>query len=98
MIFQEDYSSQIPALRTLINLGYRYLSHKEVMEERLSRTSNVLLEPILKEQLSNLNEIRVSSSHTEKFSQANIDEAVRRLKDVPFELGYLSASEYIYEL
>lgn len=98
MIFQEDYSSQIPALRTLINLGYRYLSHKEVMEERLSRTSNVLLEPILKEQLSKLNEIRVSSSHTEKFSQANIDEAVRRLKDVPFELGYLSASEYIYEL
>lgn len=29
--FQEDYSSQLPALRMLINLGYRYLSQEEVM-------------------------------------------------------------------
>ena len=76
MIFQEDYSSQLPALRTLINLGYRYLSQEEVMEQRYDRTSNVLLEPILKEQLAKINTIRVSSTHTEKFTQSNIDEAV----------------------
>ena len=98
MIFQEEYSSQIPALRTLINLGYRYLSNEEVMTQRQGRTTNVLLEPILKEQLHKLNEIRVSSSQTERFSKSNIDEAVMRLKEIPFEKGYLSASEYIYEL
>lgn len=98
MIFQEDYSSQLPALRTLINLGYRYLSQEEVMAQRYDRTSNVLLEPILKEQLAKINEIRVSSTHTEKFTQSNIDEAVLQLKEIPFEQGYLHASEHIYEL
>lgn len=98
MIFQEDYSSQIPALRTLINLGYHYLSRKEVMAQRYDRTSNVLLEPILKEQLAKINEIRVSSTHTEKFTQSNIDEAVLKLKEIPFEQGYLQASQHIYEL
>ena len=98
MIFQEDYSSQLPALRMLINLGYRYLSQEEVTEQRYNRTNNVLLEPILKEQLAKFNKIRVSSTQTEKFTQSNIDEAVLRLKEIPLELGYLSASEHIYEL
>ncbi|MGO1729943.1 MAG: type I restriction endonuclease subunit R [Flavobacteriaceae bacterium] len=98
MIFQEDYSSQLPALRTLINLGYQYLSQEEVMAQRYDRTSNVLLEPILKEQLAKFNEIRVSSTHTEKFTQSNIDEAALRLKEIPLEQGYLTASAHIYEL
>lgn len=98
MIFQEDYSSQLPALRTLINLGYQYLSQQEVMAQRYDRASNVLLEPILKEQLAKINEIRVSSTHTEKFTQSNIDEAVLRLKEIPLEQGYLSATQHIYEL
>lgn len=97
-MFQEDYSSQLPALRTLINLGYRYLSQEEVMSQRYHRSSNVLLEPILKEQLSKINEIQVSSSHIEKFTQSNLDEAVLRLKEIPFEQGYLHASEHIYEM
>src|SRR5699024_8291446 len=62
------------------------------------KTSNVLLEPVLKEQLSKINEIRVSSTHTEKFTQSNIDEAVLTLKEVPFEEGYTGANEYAYEL
>src|SRR5699024_8719090 len=74
--FQEDYSAQIPALRTLINAGYTFLSRKETMEQRFGRTGNVLLEPILKKQLAAFNEIRVSSTQTEKFTQSNIDEAV----------------------
>ena len=95
--FQEDYSSQIPALRMLINLGYTYLSQKEVMHLRFDRTSNVLLEPILKEQLAKINEIEVSSTQTEKFTQSNIAEAVLRLKDIPFEQGYVKATETIYD-
>jgi len=95
--FQEDYSSQIPALRMLINLGYQYLSQEKVMKLRYNRTSNVLLEPILKEQLAKINEIQVSSTQTEKFTQSNIDEAVLRLKEIPMEQGYAKATEYIYD-
>ena len=95
--FQEDYSSQLPALRMLINLGYTYLSQEEVMRQRYNRTSNVLLEPILKEQLAKINEIQVSSTQTEKFTQSNIDEAVLRLKEIPFEQGYAKATEYVYD-
>lgn len=96
--FQEDYSSQIPALRMLINAGYTFLSKEETMELRYQRTGNVLLEPILKEQLAKINIVRVSSSQTEKFTQSNIDEAVLRLKEIPFDAGYTQATEYIYEL
>ncbi|MCK0205596.1 type I restriction endonuclease [Ornithobacterium rhinotracheale] len=68
------------------------------MELRYHKTSNVLLEPILKEQLAKINEIRISSTQIEKFTQSNIDEAVIRLKNIPFEEGYISATEYIYDL
>lgn len=44
----EDHISQIPALQLLIKMGYQYLSPDEAMELRGGRTSNVLLEPILK--------------------------------------------------
>ena len=47
----EDHISQIPALQLLIKMGYQYLSPDEAMELRGGRTSNVLLEPILKKQL-----------------------------------------------
>lgn len=95
--FQEDYSSQIPALRMLINLGYEYLPQEKVMQLRYNRTSNVLLESILKEQLAKINKIQVSSTQTEKFTQSNIDEAVLRLKEIPMEQGYAKATEYIYD-
>lgn len=94
----EDHTSQIPALRLLINAGYTFLSGEEVMRLRYDRTGNVLLEPILKEQLAKINEIRVSSSRTERFTQSNIDEAVLRLKEIPMESGYTEATEYIYEM
>lgn len=95
--FREDFSSQIPALRLLVNLGYTYLSQDEVMELRFERTSGVLLEPVLKDQLAAINTVRVSSAHTEAFTSENIEEAVRRLKDVPMDQGYGKATEYVYE-
>lgn len=96
--FQEEYSSQIPALRVLINAGYTYLSQEEVMALRQGKTHNVLLEDILKEQISKINQIQVSSTQTEKFTQSNIDEAVLRLKEYPMNEGYISATEHIYEM
>ena len=44
----EKYLSQIPALQELMNLGYTFLSPEEALKERGGRTSNVLLENILR--------------------------------------------------
>lgn len=96
--FQEEYSSQLPALRMLINAGYTYLNNDEVMQLRGNKTDNVLLEPIVKKQLALLNNIQVSSIETAKFTESNIEEAILKLKDIPLTEGYISATEYIYQL
>jgi len=40
--FIEDHISQIPALKLLMNLGWKYLTPDQAMELRGQRTSNVL--------------------------------------------------------
>ncbi len=50
--------SQLPALQLLQGLGYGYLTYDEVQKERQDRGSNVLLEGILRQQLTKLNRIR----------------------------------------
>lgn len=49
--FKEDHISQIPALQLLQKLGYEYLTPEEAMEMRGGKTSNVLLEEVLRNQL-----------------------------------------------
>ena len=46
--FKEDHISQIPALQMLQKLGYIYLSPEEAMLLRGNKTSNVILEEVLK--------------------------------------------------
>ncbi|MCR6640102.1 MAG: type I restriction endonuclease [Sporocytophaga sp.] len=53
--FKEDHISQIPALQLLQKLGYTYLSPEEAEKLRGSKTSNVLLEDILRKQLKEIN-------------------------------------------
>ena len=62
--FKEDHISQIPALQLLQKLGYTYLSPEEALELRGGKTSNVLLESILRKQLESINSIQVSSVKT----------------------------------
>jgi len=45
--FKETHSSQIPALETLIKLGYTYLPPEQALRERGEKTSQVLLPDIL---------------------------------------------------
>lgn len=96
--FKEDHISQIPALQMLINLGYTYISPEAALKARDLKTSNVLLESVLREQLKDINSIRLSSSKTSIFSDANIEAGIRALKDIPLVDGYISASEKVYEL
>ncbi|MDD4149660.1 MAG: HsdR family type I site-specific deoxyribonuclease [Bacteroidales bacterium] len=96
--FKEDHISQIPALQMLINMGYTYLPPEDALKARFSKTSNVLLEDVLRVQLNRINSIKVSSSRTGIFSDSNIEAGIRALKEIPMVDGYISAAEAVYNL
>ena len=97
--FKEDHISQIPALQLLQKLGYTYLSQAEAEDLRGGKTSNVLLEDILRKQLKEINsEKRISSTKTTYISDANIENGIRALKELPMNEGYIAACETAYNL
>jgi type I restriction enzyme R subunit len=96
--FKEDQVSQIPALQMLQKLGYTYLTPIEAEELRGNKTGLVILEPILRKQLQEINSIQVSSTKTAFFSDANIENGIQSLKDIPMNEGYMAASKKAYEL
>ncbi len=97
--FKEDHISQIPALQFLQNLGYTYLSPAEAEQLRGGKTSNVLLEEVLRKQLKEINaEKRISSTKTTYISDANIENGIRALKELPMNEGYIAACEAAYNL
>jgi len=97
--FKEDHISQIPALQLLQKLGYTYLSPAEAEFLRGGKTSNVLLEDILRKQLKEINsEKRISSTKTTYISDANIENGIRALKELPMNDGYIAACETAYNL
>ena len=80
--FKEDHISQIPALQLLQKLGYTYLSPTEAENLRGGKTSNVLLEDILRKQLKAINsDKRISSTKITYISDANIENGIRALKE-----------------
>lgn len=94
--FKEDHISQIPALQFLQNLGYKYLSPDEALYLRGNKTSNVLLEDVLRKQLKEINSIRISTTRTSLFTDANIEAGITALKDLPMNDGYIAACETAY--
>ena len=95
--FREDDASQIPALLLLQSMGFTYLSPNEALRLRGGRTSNVLLEPVLREQLRLLNPYTFKGE-TYVFSESNLTNAVYALNDYPLQQGYLEANRYIFDL
>lgn len=92
----EKHLSQIPALQTLINLGYEFLTPTEALRERQNRTSNVLLENILRNQLKEINRIRYKANEF-LFSEENVQSAIQKLKNIKYD-GLLKTNEAIYDL
>ena len=92
----EKHLSQIPALQLLIGLGFEFLTPAEALRERQNRTSNVLLENILREQLKDINRIRYRGSEY-LFSEENIQSAIQKLKNIKYD-GLLKTNEAIYDL
>ncbi len=96
--FKEDHISQIPALQMLVKLGYTYLSPAEAERLRGGKSTNVILEDVLKKQLKEINSIKVSAHKTSLFTDENIDRGVLALKNLPMNEGYIAACEKAYNL
>jgi len=96
--FKEDHISQIPALQMLIKLGYIYITQTEAEQLRGSKTSNVILDKVLREQLKSINKVQLSSTSSTEFSDGNIEAAIRKIKEVDMVEGYINASAKIYSM
>lgn len=94
--FKEDHISQIPALEQLQKLGYVYLSPNDASQLRGDKTTNVILEDVLRSQLKKINSIKVSSSYQTYFSDENIEKGILAIRNVPLNDGYINASETVY--
>ena len=95
--FKEDHISQIPALQLLMKLGYRYITPDEALEARGNRSSNVLLETILKRQLQEINKIEYRGKEF-PFSESNVNAAILAIRDLPLQDGFISANQSFYDL
>lgn len=96
--FKENDISQIPALELLKKLGYKYISPEEAFEMRGEKTSNVLLEEVLRQQLRELNSIRIGSHNEARFSEQNIENGIVALRNVSMEGGYINGNETVYNM
>jgi len=94
--FDEKHLSQLPALQLLMQMGYEFLSPSEVLHQRQGRTSNVLLEGVLRESLKKINRIWHKGSEF-LFSEENIQTAVQKLKNVKYD-GLVRTNEVVYDL
>lgn len=92
----EKHLSQIPAVQLLIGLGFEYLTPTEALRQRQGRTSNVLLEDILRGQIKEINRIRYRGNEY-LFSEENVQSAIQKLKNVKYD-GLLKTNEAIYDL
>ncbi|MDN3671981.1 HsdR family type I site-specific deoxyribonuclease [Flavobacterium branchiarum] len=95
--FIEDHISQIPALKLLMNMGWKYLSPEEALAARGGRSSNVLLEDILKSQVQKINKIDYKQKEF-AFSESNINNAILAIRDLPVQDGFIAANKAYYEL
>lgn len=96
--FNEDHIGQIPALQMLQKLGYLYLTPNEAMQYRGGKTTQVILEDVLRKQLKEINSIKIGSKREERFTSSNIEMGIRSLKELPMNEGYINACETAYNL
>jgi type I restriction enzyme R subunit len=94
--FSEELISQIPALQLLMEMGYEYLTPENALSLRGGKYRNVILEDVLKEWLREHNRIQYKGQSL-PFTEANIQEAVRLLKEEPYD-GLVRTNERLYEL
>ncbi|MFH2113022.1 MAG: HsdR family type I site-specific deoxyribonuclease [Spirochaetota bacterium] len=94
--YLEDHDAKVPAIQMLCALGWEYLSREQAVALRDNRLDRVVLTGVLRPWLSENNRIEVKGQ-TLLFTEANIQEALRRLIDEPQE-GLVRTNEKLYHL
>ncbi len=95
--YREDHASQIPALQMLINMGYDCIPPSEAMKLRGGKTAQVLFDEVLRTQLKKINRFsRRGESYP--FSDSSIEGAIRALRELPLQDGFLNANKALYDL
>lgn len=92
---KELYSSHIPALHLLMNMGYQYLRPDEAMKSRGNSTNDVILRDVLIEYLKSRRFTYKGQSYP--LSPNAIDQIVRELASPSLNEGLLTASEQLYD-
>lgn len=95
--FIEDHVSQIPAIQMLINMGFEYVSPTKALELRGGKTTHVLFDDVLRNQLKKINTIERKGKLYE-FSDSNISSAIVAIKDLPIQDGFMIANAALYDL
>jgi len=91
---REEYSSKIPALTTLVNLGWEYLSPAEATAQRES-LSSVVLKPVLVEALQARTFDYRGSQHA--LSASAIENLVTELSSPAMNEGLITANHRLYD-
>ncbi|MDF1498832.1 MAG: type I restriction endonuclease, partial [Patescibacteria group bacterium] len=92
--YNEQNISQKPAMEVLHNLGYEIIAPKDA-EILRGNLYNVLLTPILKKQLEELNSFEYKGEAL-KFSNKNIEQAIKDI-DESLTDGLVKTNEKIYD-
>lgn len=93
----EVLQSQLPAIVLLQKLGWNHLPVNNVTVQRGGRTSAVLLDGILREQLTLINQITYKGRQR-AFSTGSIARALQKLKDVSLVGGTVAAAQDAYDI
>ncbi len=77
----------------LQKLGYQYLSADAAMKLCGGKSTQVILEDVLRRKVKEINSLRIGSRREERFSNANIVSGIRALKALPMNEGYINDCE-----
>lgn len=89
----EQYSAHIPALETLMSLGWQYIPPEECLKQR-GGNAHVVMKGSLIDELKT--RTFVSNGETHSLSSNGIDQIVRELCSPPMNDGLMSANETLY--
>lgn len=92
----ELYASHIPALATLINLGWRYLSPAKVLELRNQSTREVLLKPVLIDFLKQ-HRFEYKGEHY-PLTADGIQQVLNALSSPGLAQGLMTANEAVHDM
>jgi type I restriction enzyme, R subunit len=94
--FTEDVASQLPALHLLQVLGWQMLTPTEAGKLRGGRKGDVILRPILEQQLAYINEFSYRG-RTQQFDRSAIEESIRALTNLGDD-GLVRTNERVWDL